>query len=167
MELKQQLAWFGDPELKERIVQKLKQHRAADQFVHGHYQTTLLLSDDLQDRYWKGCALGCMLPFGVVPEGSGNPDVWHRLVAVTFGLTEDVATVIDNCFEGQDNFALAGNFAVAVVEAIPVGADLSLLELCTEYVHDDECCHDMTSAQWAAEVIAALATAPVPEPSDG
>jgi hypothetical protein len=116
-------AWHGDPALKERIVARMKQHREADAFVHGLYQR---LDSKLALGY-KGCAIGCALDPqepDSIGEGRRPYGGWWAEVERQFGIPEDVAEMIDDNFEclGRPDDA---NFAVEVLEAVPVGADLS------------------------------------------
>lgn len=131
-------AWHGDPELKERIVARMRQHRDADAFARGVYQER----DGKMPFGYKGCAIGCLLD--LQPESPKSDDgyceycgdrgcdgcvadpnlSWHGLVETQFGIDEFVASRIDAIFESIAAHEEASDFAVAVVEAIPVGADL-------------------------------------------
>lgn len=109
-------AWHGDPNLKAAAVQRMKEHREADSFAQGYYQ----LHDPKKALGYKGCALGCMVAEQAEPE-----DVTFTvLVEETYGIPESVAAAIDDAFESL-RFKDCAKFAVAVVEAIPVGADLT------------------------------------------
>lgn len=187
-------AWFGDPDLKEQVVLRLKKHRQQDEIVQGFYQEY----SETESGY-RGCAVGCTLPpmfkydkqlFSTQPEGQkrwinpGDQAVWeedgfHGLIEKYYGVHEQVARLIDNVFEEQDTFEAAGDFAVAVIEAVPVGADLSQV-WATFYrleVEREAEMRDTTPAgsaerrqayrdhsTWMAKLlIELLSTAPVPE----
>lgn len=133
-------AWFGDPDLKASVVEKLKQHRRLDEIVQGNYQSP---REDQHGGGFTGCAIGCTLPqmytSKITREGNRewiNPEdelMWkasgfHGLIQKYYGIDWRVAGVIDHLFESQPSFQEAADFAVAVIEAIPVGADLSQVE---------------------------------------
>jgi hypothetical protein len=109
-------AWHGDPNLKAATVERMKAHREADAFAQGFYQQ----HDPSKALGYKGCALGCMVREQERPHDTD----FALLVATTYGITGMVAGAIDDAFETLD-FDHCAEFAVAVVEAIPVGADLT------------------------------------------
>lgn len=117
-------AWHGSQELKDRIVARMHQHRLADAIVQGSYQ----IRDRELPLGYRGCAVGCLLDKqpGLEPAAG-----WHGEVEKQFGIPAAVAEAIDSTFEnfgiGDDSHSRASDFAVAVVEAIPVGADLGNL----------------------------------------
>lgn len=110
------LAWHGRAGLKAEVVARMKAHRAADDFIQGHYQ----IADTDSPLGYRGCALGCTLP---KIEG-GLPRTLLEEVELQYGIHRHVADLIEDIFEGVDEED-AGDFAVAVIKAIPVGADLS------------------------------------------
>jgi hypothetical protein len=134
-------AWFGDPALKEEALLRLKEHRAQDRLIQGWYQAH---EKDIKDPYWsrryfpegttveeyKGCAIGCTLPYQEDLASQGGlaiddlPDRWYQRLQDIYNIDFDVARLIDDFFEAQDNFEDAAVFAVDVIEAIEVGADL-------------------------------------------
>jgi hypothetical protein len=117
-------AWHGSQELKDRIVDRMKSHRDADAIVQADYQRI----DPTAALGYRGCAIGCALDlqpavslgYGVAPARG-----WHGQFEHEFGIPEDVARQIDDCFESFDDKAEARDFAVQVLEAIPVGANLN------------------------------------------
>jgi len=113
------LAWHNNPDLKIEVVDRLQQHRAEDSIIKGVYQQ---LSPELASGY-RGCAIGCTLP-----HLEREPSSWHGRVEDMYGIPRTVARLIDGIFEnlptGDDQHA---RFAVEVIEAVPVGADLSLV----------------------------------------
>lgn len=162
MENEKLLAWFGDPALKERVVLKMKEHRANDEFVRGTYQDfwdesgTFFVypnEEGLLPRGGKfmGCAIGCTLP--PIPQSKLQEEgfSWHKEVERQYGIKSDVAWFIDEFFEGLNDFEEAAQFAVDVIEAIPVGADLSEFSISMYDMRD------------AAQFIKDLRNAPVPD----
>jgi hypothetical protein len=100
------LSWHGDPELKARTVAEMQAHREADRLVRG--------------QYWdngKGCAVGCL---------THDPDGGHSQYPERWGIPEALAHLEDRIFEWLPNKD-AQDWPVAFLEAIPVGADLSLV----------------------------------------
>ena len=142
MENEKLLAWFGDPALKERVVLKMKEHRARDEIQRGFYQSFTRYVDGKAVDNWSyldeygvlpegfshlGCALGCTLP-GVDEATYHSPGFsWRGQVEKEYGIDRRVADLIDDLFENQPGFQEAAQFAVDVIEAIPVGADLSAI----------------------------------------
>ncbi len=163
------LAWFGDPDLKAATVAMMKEHRAADAFRQGAYQYMDQV-DGEEGFVFKGCAIGCLLSGEDSKAQLAAGASLHHLTAMTFGLTVNLAWAIDYTFEGLPDFNSAGDFAVAIIEAIPVGANLSGL-CCSEHVRILDPCpngrfclrHSLYKAQ---ELIEAVATAPVPDPQE-
>ena len=119
-------AWHGDPELKAEVLARMIAHREADEIIQGHYR---IRHPEAASGY-KGCLVGCTLPGEMENTESaawntGRPrEGWHRRVELLYGIPVDVAYLLDNTFEEQDTFDDAAEFAVASIEAIPVGADL-------------------------------------------
>lgn len=175
-------AWHGDPVLKERIVARMHAHRQADGFIQGLYQKL----DVAMPAGYRGCAIGCLLDrqplatrdeYGycqecgakaehecsVEPEGG-----WHKEVERQFGIPWFVADRIDATFEGTAGHDAASDFAVAVIEAIPVGADLSgfgdTWNSWSEAASDGEY-FDQNAR--TAKVFELIAAAPIQEVSDG
>jgi hypothetical protein len=131
-------AWFGDPDLKARMVQRMKEHRELDSFMQGRYQSYFLTEGDFERRndlplimlantsglVFKGCAVGCLLSDVVTPEEAvrlNNSDSWHQRMEEEFGIPWYIASAMDRFFESRGSFEEAGDAAVAMVEAIPVG----------------------------------------------
>jgi hypothetical protein len=120
------LAWFGSQPLKDEVMDRLRKHRAEDDFIQGIYQTI----DPQRALGYRGCAIGCTLPKatkydddgGLVPPGDVTED-WHWAIEHFYGIPWRVAGAIDDLFEALPA-EQCGDFAVDVIEAIPVGADL-------------------------------------------
>jgi hypothetical protein len=111
-------AWHGDPKLKDEVVARMLDHRAKDEIIQGVYQEK---GDG--DNY-RGCLLGCTLPY---LKGGDRIVEWAEEVENHYGIPEQVALILEDMFEDQDSFEAAGDFAVASLLTIPVGADLSEL----------------------------------------
>jgi hypothetical protein len=95
-------AFHNDPAIKAALVAQLEAHYAADEIIKG--------------TYWeggKGCAVGCCVH-------SGD----HSLFESRYRIPEKIAALMDGIFEGLPNDS-AKAFPLAVIKAIPVGADLS------------------------------------------
>lgn len=143
-------AWHGDPELKAAVVERMKQHREADSFAQGFYQ----LTDPEKALGYKGCALGCMVPLR-------DDDVdgldFDEKVEEQFGIPARLADAIDESFESLD-FDDCAEFAVSVVAAIPVGADL---HAAAETWWEEWAAEDVSNIEYAARLLALVSAAPL------
>jgi hypothetical protein len=103
-EMKEMRAFHNDPKIKAKYLKRVKAHAKADEIIRG--------------RYWengKGCAVGCTI--------EGNQ---HNRYETELGIPEAIARLEDTLFEimpAED----AMKFPVRFLEAVPVGADLSLV----------------------------------------
>lgn len=151
------LAWHGDQALRDRIVQRMREHRAADAFVQGEYQ---LLDRDLPLGY-RGCAIGCLLDPTTAPAMSIRHlyGRWWDQVERQFGIHADVAHAIDAIFESFARPAEAGLFAVEATEVIPVGADLTGVVDWLDDVRDSD---HLLTYEHAWDLLERLRSAPVP-----
>lgn len=172
-------AWHGDPALKDKIVLRMKEHRAADEFMQGVYQGYFNPTPDRlgssksrltptqvigPDTVFRGCAIGCMVDAEPIDRTMSMP--WHELVQYQFGIPTKIAHWIDRVFEGQPSFEEAGEFAVAAVEAIPVGADLSAVPIRYDWWLSAITVGDVPAVKIAGDTgqfLRDLAGAPVPE----
>lgn len=161
-------AWHGDPALKAEVLGRLRAHRADDEIVQGTYQR---LSPDTASGY-RGCAIGCTLPRQALDHdihgeitGILEPDAdgWHGEVERLYGIPEWIGMRIDWAFEDLPAEDCA-EFAVAVIDAIPVGADLDAMALKLPYPDAVDASEDgyVAIRAYAAGFIAELAAAPVP-----
>jgi len=103
-EMKAMRAFHGSAAIKEKYVARVKAHAEADKIVKG--------------QYWgngKGCAVGCTI------EGDE-----HSRYETELGIPVAIAHVEDYLFEIMPNED-AMKFPLRLLEAIPVGADLSLV----------------------------------------
>ncbi len=95
-------AFHGDAAIKAEYLARVERHRLADAIVQGVYW-----------QHGRGCAVGCTI------EGSD-----HARFETELGIPRMVACLEDTIFEGL-TAAEARDFPAAVLQAIPVGADLS------------------------------------------
>ncbi|MDB4726119.1 hypothetical protein OAF54_01690 [bacterium] len=94
---------------KEQLVNNLKAHQKADEFIQGRYW-----------RYGKGCAVGCsIIDFEGCPEEHSE---FERL----FGIPQPLARLEDGIFEGL-SIEDSKWWPVAFAEAVPIDADLSMV----------------------------------------
>lgn len=151
------LAWHGDRALRDRIVQRMREHRAADAFIQGEYQ---ILDRELPLGY-RGCAIGCLLDPVTRPSPPARLKygAWWAEVERQFGIRYEVAWAIDDIFESYPEHADASNFAVDAAEAIPVGADLGEVVAWTEDVRGGG---ELLGREHADELLELLRSAPVP-----
>lgn len=149
-----QLAWLGDPSLKEEVVLRMKEHRAEDSIVQGHYQE---YAPELASQY-KGCLLGCTLPQMRV-DNADEIVAWHHEVERLYGIPVPVACLLEDLFENMD-FDEAADFAVESIEAIPTGADLADA---VTYWFSDYQKMPWSGEKHKAKVLDLLRNAPVPE----
>ena len=97
-------AFHNKQSVKDKYIARVKAHAKADEIIKG--------------SYWedgKGCAVGCTI------EGSS-----HMRYEIELGIPVGLAYLEDTIFEGMTN-SKAMKFPLKFLEAIPVGADLSLV----------------------------------------
>lgn len=129
------VAWHGDPALKAEVAARMRQHREHDEIVQGLYQ---LVNPKYASGY-KGCLIGCTLPpepvetKWILPKDEGlEPSSplagWHGRVEQLYGIPRPVGYLLDKIFESLPvDEGRHAWFAVESIEAIPVGADLTLV----------------------------------------
>jgi hypothetical protein len=104
-------AFYGNPQLKQDLMDQLQHHYDHDQIEKG--------------LYWskgKGCYIGCCIHIGFA---SGY--IVHEKMSEFFGLPLKLCYTFDSLFEGMsDDKAMC--FPLDSINAIPVGADLKLIE---------------------------------------
>jgi hypothetical protein len=151
------LAWHGDPELKAAALARMQAHREADDFIQGLY-----LVADIDGHPYKGCFHGCLTAEALAAER--NVPIWTFEFEDTkwwaegerlWGIPCEVGGLLDKAFETVDEDR-AGDFAVASIEAIAVGADLAGIDYRKLYEEFEDADYD------PAIILAALAAAPVP-----
>ena len=106
------LAYLNDPTLKATMMTSLRAHKRHDDFMRGVYW-----APDLG----KGCAVGCSLEALGVPADQRDR---HALYPEMLGIPEQIAKLIDNLFENLPDPDYK-SWPVRIMDAIPVGADLS------------------------------------------
>lgn len=124
-------AWFGEADLKRAIVARVAWHREQDLLVQGTYQ------EPWRDgTKFKGCLVGCALP--LVSERwvndrchDGNTSQWHVVLERFLNIPVEIGLLLDDVFE-ESFEADAPHYAVELLNAIPVGADLSREDLWME-----------------------------------
>src|SRR5260370_19586879 len=97
-------AYHNDQDIKDFYSNRVVMHALADEIIQG--------------TYWengRGCAVGCSI--------HGNE---HAQYEVELGVPRQLAYLQDRIFEGMP-LAEAKTFPFAFLQAIPVGADLSLI----------------------------------------
>lgn len=102
------MAWFNEPELKEAVMQQLRQHKRLDEIVQGSYW-----------RHGKGCHLGCLTHTN---NTIGSP---HAAMERLFGIPNKIPWWLEAVFEGLP-IEQAKRWVIESTDAIPVGANLSL-----------------------------------------
>lgn len=122
----------NDHDYKLALVKEMKKHRKQDTMIRGTY---LEINSETE---FKGCFIGCAIlshkalkhevSLEVVDEINRkgyyhSRDEWgfHVLAQEMTGIPRGLYTVCESIFEGLDDFDDAKNFAVDVLEAIPVG----------------------------------------------
>lgn len=99
-------AFHGNAAVKTEYLARLSAHEVADEIIHG--------------TYWqngKGCAVGCTVHLN---------DNAHAAYESQLGIPQVIARLEDRIFEGMKN-GDSKTFPRRFLEAIPVGADLSLV----------------------------------------
>lgn len=132
------VAWHGDPALKAEVAARMRLHREHDEFLQGLYQ---LINPKYASGY-RGCLIGCTLPPEPIPdhehvalyhanggvEPSSPPFGWHGRVEQLYGIPRPVGHLLDKIFENLPvDDGQHAQFAVESVEAVPVGADLTMV----------------------------------------
>src|SRR5579863_2961986 len=100
----QLIAYHGNPKIKQKYLRRVRAHEKADEIIHGSYWDNS-----------KGCAVGCTI------HGSS-----HAAYETELGVPIVIARLEDAIFEGSSN-GWSKRFPGRLLEAIPVGADLSLV----------------------------------------
>ena len=106
MEKQKLIAFHGKQEIKEKYLNRVIEHRKADNIIKGTYW-----------KNGKGCAVGCTLE-------TNNKDNIHKLMEIKLGIPEELARTEDWLFENLGN-GQAELFPEEFLGSIRVGADLS------------------------------------------
>jgi hypothetical protein len=142
------LSWHNNPALKAGVLERMREHRRQDTIIQGAYQR---FAPDKAIGY-RGCAIGCTLP--VQPEISIHHATrepmrpalgWHKEVENEYGIPSLFGHLIDHVFECLPKGEHA-EFAVDVIEAIPVGKDLTVVAV--KLLHDLQARHPVLTKGW-------------------
>ena len=106
MAIKKMLAFHNDTTIKQKYVDRVKEHQRLDHIAQGVYYET-------GGEKPKMCSVGCTI--------HGND---HKKYETELGIPEDIAHLEDFIFENLSNEE-AKDFPLRFLEAIPVGVDLS------------------------------------------
>lgn len=101
------LAYHADPALKQRIVEQIAAHRAADEILQGAYYKT--------NGETRVCAVGCVLH---------DPDGGHIRYETEFGIPVQLAHLEDRLFESMA-LERAKDWPARFMGSIEPGADLT------------------------------------------
>ena len=145
-------AFYGDPDLKAFFVKRAEKHRIADDIEHGCYWEPRDAYNDVpeyaehmfgpdHEEYVKhrGCAIGCL---------SHADTRAHAVLSRMTGVPEAIYHLVDDLFESYQERCSADygdqsdwdkRLPGDVIQAIPVGADLSgvPLRIITRLIHDE------------------------------
>src|SRR6185369_15748966 len=105
------LSYHGDPAVKAKYVARVEEHARLDRIVQGQGWS----KDD--DGQYRGCAIGCTLE-----------NYEHARYPIELGVPVEIARLEDKIFESLP-VDEAMQWPGAVLRAIPVGRDLSLVWL--------------------------------------
>lgn len=103
------LSFFGDPQLKDRLVAQVKEHQRLDEIVQGTHW-----------KHGKGCAVGCVV----------HSDR-HEHFESLYGIPVSLAYLDEYVFENLPP-AEAKSWPLCFVQTVPVGVDLS--NVATQFV---------------------------------
>ena len=110
------LAYTDTIETKEQAVTNAKLHREQDMLIRGSY------GEERHGEEFRGSSVGCTYtPFAK----KGHPGL-HKLSESVHGIPEELTRLRDYLYEGLPNNRYR-DWHVEFTEAIPVGADLSLV----------------------------------------
>lgn len=159
------LSYYGDPDLKARLVANMREHREADRLMHGRYFSST--NDAYGGLVFRGCAVGCTVAEFIAAERgisllevhadlSLNP---HKEWARVTGLPLWLAYADDRLFESLPSEE-SMDWPVRLLEAVPVGVDLAPAHAAYELDwHDDEMPMSEIGDRLIANLIAAGASA--------
>ena len=123
MEPEKMLAFTNTEVDKSMLLRVLAKHEDADRIIQGHYWDTVwVVESELEVE--KGCAVGCTLH-----DFRPGDESHHRHYEELFGIPEALAQIEDGLFEALQDKADYQGWPMRFTSAIPVGADLSDVEL--------------------------------------
>lgn len=162
------LAWHGSEELKADAVRRMRAHRDADRLRSFGAYVDLLYRGEGGDLL-RGCFHGCLTLEKVAQDNKWSLPLarnivgargWHEETERVWGIHVDAGAVLDMTFEGLPRGPKQADWAVAITEAIPVGADLSMFparmvrELCSlnqQFVIRSTCSRELSD--WISDLI--------------
>jgi hypothetical protein len=142
------IAWNNDPALKDAMLRELRWHQEQDKIRPESY------GDMSEADGFSGCAVGCSIHSLARIKGITLPTSTHALYE-EFGVPEVLAHLEDGIFEGLPK-ERQQTWPIEFAEAIPVGADLSMVHVHFLYWILSQEFHIDMSASYAAEVVAAI-----------
>ena len=113
-------AFLNDPELKQDLLEEIRWHRQQDAIIQGTY-------GDHVDGVFKGCAVGCALKSLNKINSTELKVSDHKRFVTELGIPEPIAHLTDTIFERLPRED-AKVWPETVIEAIPVGADLTSVD---------------------------------------
>jgi len=111
-------AFNADPDLKETLILKAKEHRLADEYIKGTY------GEHQKDGPFKACSLGCTIFDINAIKGLSGSLSGYAFLAQELDIPEFIAHLQDCIFEGLEA-DLATHWTERLLTSIPVGADLT------------------------------------------
>lgn len=120
-------AWHSDPALKSDAITRMRAHAEADEIIGGVY----LNIDPGTPGGYRACHIGCLVVEldettreAIAAGREAEPDDgWHAAAERLLGLPQRYSHLFEGIFEALPDAERSG-FAVALTEAIPVGANL-------------------------------------------
>ncbi len=114
------IAYNGDKKLKASLLKEITKHEKADAILQGTYGK--------ENGHWKGCAVACSLRSLAIVNGEELVTEYnqHERYETGLGISQIIARLEDRLFEGM-TAKDAKTFPRKFAEAVPVGADLSLV----------------------------------------
>ncbi len=110
------LTYHNNKKIKSSIVAEMKKHQKNDQFIKGSYSK--------MNGKFKGCAVGCAIDSFNIRLGKAYKNDSHKAFEEAIGVPEWLARLQDGVFENLPD-GESSQFAVDLLDAIPVGVDLT------------------------------------------
>ncbi len=107
----------GDTALKDKMVERARQHRMADRVVQGDYG---IMTED--EREWRGCAIGCLATSTTAFRPMANSEEGAQRMANEFHIPENLAYFAEAAFEGQQ---FDKTWPEKFAASLPVGVELT------------------------------------------
>jgi hypothetical protein len=124
------LTYHNDPKLKADMVAEIRMHQEQDHMIKGAYEK--------RNGHFKGCAVGCAVESLNKIKGLKLDHDKHSALAESLGWGEWLERLHDYYFESLPS---PGNqqFAVDLLDAVPVGKDITRVEWQFKVWLMDEC----------------------------